>query len=73
MGQSRRIECPHWFWLLLNECYIGEYSVIKPYTVAESATIGREAQIGPFTRLRPGTELSDKTHVGNFCEIKMRV
>jgi len=36
----------------------------------ERARIGRNARVGPFARLRPGADLGERTHVGNFVEIK---
>ena len=36
----------------------------------EGATIANGARVGPFARLRPGAELGEKSHVGNFVEIK---
>lgn len=43
---------------------------ILPMSILDSATVGAGSKIGPFARLRPGAELSEKTHIGNFVEIK---
>lgn len=61
--------------------HIGPNCVIKQATIAkgtrlaafthiEDATVGAESSVGPFARLRPGTKLSEKTHIGNFVELK---
>lgn len=55
---------------VLKNCRIGDDVELKPYSVIEEATIGESAVVGPFSRLRPGTELAERTHVGNFVEIK---
>ncbi|MGL4768150.1 MAG: bifunctional UDP-N-acetylglucosamine diphosphorylase/glucosamine-1-phosphate N-acetyltransferase GlmU [Formosimonas sp.] len=60
---------------------ISPYCVIKNATIAhntqvaafshiDGATIGASAKIGPYARLRPETQLADKTHIGNFVEVK---
>lgn len=60
---------------------IGAYCVIKnatiatgteiaPFTHIVETTIGENSKIGPYARLRPGTTLGNKTHVGNFVELK---
>ncbi|BAW81193.1 UDP-N-acetylglucosamine pyrophosphorylase [Candidatus Nitrosoglobus terrae] len=38
--------------------------------VIEGAIVDTQARIGPFARIRPETVLSEKTHIGNFVEIK---
>ncbi|HSI29004.1 MAG: bifunctional UDP-N-acetylglucosamine diphosphorylase/glucosamine-1-phosphate N-acetyltransferase GlmU [Methylophilus sp.] len=66
---------------LEDSVHIGPNCVIKQATIAkgtklaafthiEDATVGAESSVGPFARLRPGTNLSEKTHIGNFVELK---
>jgi bifunctional UDP-N-acetylglucosamine pyrophosphorylase/glucosamine-1-phosphate N-acetyltransferase len=55
---------------VLRDVTIGSGTEILPMSHLESSTIGDDARIGPFSRLRPGTRLGDRTHVGNFVEMK---
>ncbi|QKV18126.1 bifunctional UDP-N-acetylglucosamine diphosphorylase/glucosamine-1-phosphate N-acetyltransferase GlmU [Oricola thermophila] len=43
---------------------------IRSFSYMEGAVVGENAEIGPFARLRPGARLSEKSKVGNFCEVK---
>ncbi|TCS70711.1 UDP-N-acetylglucosamine pyrophosphorylase /glucosamine-1-phosphate N-acetyltransferase [Sulfuritortus calidifontis] len=43
---------------------------ILPFTHIEGARIGAGSRIGPYARIRPGTELAERTHIGNFVELK---
>jgi bifunctional UDP-N-acetylglucosamine pyrophosphorylase/glucosamine-1-phosphate N-acetyltransferase len=45
-------------------------AIIHAFCHFEGAHIGPNAEVGPFARLRPGAELSEKSKVGNFCEVK---
>ena len=49
---------------------VGDDVEILANSHIEGATIASGARIGPFARLRPGAELGEKSHVGNFVEIK---
>lgn len=60
---------------------VGSHCVLRDVTVAartridafshlHGAQIGEEVQVGPYARLRPGARLADRSHVGNFVEIK---
>jgi bifunctional UDP-N-acetylglucosamine pyrophosphorylase/glucosamine-1-phosphate N-acetyltransferase len=55
---------------VLRSCRIADNVDILPYVVADSSSIGENASVGPFTRLRLNTELAERTHVGNFVEMK---
>ena len=39
-------------------------------SILDNASVGKGSKVGPFARLRPGAVLSEKTHIGNFVEIK---
>jgi bifunctional UDP-N-acetylglucosamine pyrophosphorylase/glucosamine-1-phosphate N-acetyltransferase len=67
--------------ILGDDVHIGAHCVLRDVTVQsgtrieafshlQEAQIGAHAKIGPYARLRPGTVLGDRTHVGNFVEIK---
>lgn len=43
---------------------------IRAFSHLEGASVGVNAEVGPFARLRPGANLSEKSKVGNFCEVK---
>jgi bifunctional UDP-N-acetylglucosamine pyrophosphorylase / glucosamine-1-phosphate N-acetyltransferase len=49
---------------------VGDDVEILANSHIEGATIANGARVGPFARLRPGAELGEKSHVGNFVEIK---
>jgi bifunctional UDP-N-acetylglucosamine pyrophosphorylase / glucosamine-1-phosphate N-acetyltransferase len=49
---------------------VGDDVEILANSHIEGAIISNGARVGPFARLRPGAELGEKSHVGNFVEIK---
>lgn len=55
---------------VLRDVTIGAGTRIEPYSHLDQAVVGVDAKIGPYARLRPGAALADRTHVGNFVEIK---
>lgn len=55
---------------ILRDCHVADDVEILPYVVAEASKIGAGAHIGPFARLRMNAEAGEKTHVGNFVELK---
>jgi bifunctional UDP-N-acetylglucosamine pyrophosphorylase / glucosamine-1-phosphate N-acetyltransferase len=55
---------------VLRNVDVGAGTEVLPYCHLDSTQIGADARIGPFARLRPGTVLGDRTHVGNFVEMK---
>lgn len=55
---------------VIRNAIIGDGVEIKANSVIDGAEIADECVIGPFARLRPGSVLSNKSHVGNFVEIK---
>jgi bifunctional UDP-N-acetylglucosamine pyrophosphorylase/glucosamine-1-phosphate N-acetyltransferase len=55
---------------VLRDVTIGAGTRIEPFSHLDQAVVGADAKIGPYARLRPGAALADRTHVGNFVEIK---
>ena len=55
---------------VLRDVAVGAGTRIEPFSHLDQAVVGAEAKIGPYARLRPGATLADRTHVGNFVEIK---
>ncbi len=55
---------------VLRDVTIGAGTRIEPFSHLDQAVVGVDAKIGPYARLRPGAALADRTHVGNFVEIK---
>ncbi|MFO1520301.1 MAG: bifunctional UDP-N-acetylglucosamine diphosphorylase/glucosamine-1-phosphate N-acetyltransferase GlmU [bacterium] len=47
--------------------------VLKAYSHVEKAVIESQAVVGPFARIRPDSHLLEKSHVGNFVELKKTV
>ena len=42
-------------------------------SVVEDSIVNDRVSIGPFSHLRPGAQVGEKTHIGNFAEIKNSV
>lgn len=55
---------------VLRDVTIGDGSRIDAHSHLHGAQVGRHVQVGPYARLRPGARLADRSHVGNFVEIK---
>jgi bifunctional UDP-N-acetylglucosamine pyrophosphorylase / glucosamine-1-phosphate N-acetyltransferase len=55
---------------VIKQAFIATGTRLAAFTHIENATVGAESSVGPFARLRPGTKLSEKTHIGNFVELK---
>ncbi|SFN54750.1 UDP-N-acetylglucosamine pyrophosphorylase /glucosamine-1-phosphate N-acetyltransferase [Izhakiella capsodis] len=55
---------------VLKNCTIASDSIISPYSIIEDSRLASEVTVGPFARLRPGSDLAEKSHVGNFVELK---
>ena len=55
---------------VLKDVEIADETQVLPFCHFDSAVVGSQARLGPYSRLRPGTTLSDRTHIGNFVEIK---
>lgn len=53
----------------INDCKIGDYTVIKQ-SVASRSEIGSNVQIGPFAHIRPESSIGNEVKIGNFVEIK---
>ncbi len=58
---------------VIRNAQIAKGTQVAPFTHIEGATVGEDAKIGPFARLRPDAVLADRTHIGNFVEIKKTV
>jgi len=55
---------------VLRNTIIGDHVEIKAHSLIDGAEVSNHCIIGPFARIRPGTIISEKTHIGNFVEIK---
>ncbi len=53
----------------LSNAKLGDRVTVRESVVSDT-TVGDDVWIGPFAHLRGETRLGDKTHVGNFVEIK---
>lgn len=58
---------------VLKDVTVGAGTQIDAFSHIQQAVVGSDARIGPYARLRPGAQLGDRTHVGNFVEIKNSV
>jgi bifunctional UDP-N-acetylglucosamine pyrophosphorylase/glucosamine-1-phosphate N-acetyltransferase len=55
---------------VLQDVIIGPGTRIEAYSHLSNAQVGADSRIGPYARIRPGSVLGDRSHVGNFVEIK---
>lgn len=55
---------------ILKDVVIGDDVVIYPFSIIENATIDCNSRVGPFARLRSDVKLKERSHVGNFVELK---
>lgn len=55
---------------VLKNVDVGPDTHIEAYSHLQDAQIGAEARVGPYARVRPGSVLGNRSHVGNFVEIK---
>ncbi len=55
---------------VLQDVLIGPGARIEAFSHLSNAQVGADARIGPYARIRPGSVLGDRSHVGNFVEIK---
>lgn len=55
---------------VIKNSKIADDVTILPMSILDNASVGKGSSVGPFARLRPGAVLGDKTHIGNFVEIK---
>jgi bifunctional UDP-N-acetylglucosamine pyrophosphorylase/glucosamine-1-phosphate N-acetyltransferase len=69
IGQHVRI-CPYCY---VENCTIGDRSVIFPHSVLVNARIEEDVCVGPFARLREGACVRRGAKVGNFVEMKKSV
>jgi len=66
LGDGVRVG-PH---CVLRDVTVEARTRIDAHSHLHGAQIGEEVQIGPYARLRPGARLANRSHVGNFVEIK---
>jgi bifunctional UDP-N-acetylglucosamine pyrophosphorylase/glucosamine-1-phosphate N-acetyltransferase len=58
---------------VLRDVRVGPGTFVEAFSHLQDATVGADARIGPYARLRPGAALADRTHIGNFVEVKNSV
>ncbi len=66
LGDGVRVG-PH---CVLRDVAVAARARIDAHSHLHGAQVGEYAQVGPYARLRPGARLADRSHVGNFVEIK---
>ncbi|AUL48792.1 UDP-N-acetylglucosamine diphosphorylase/glucosamine-1-phosphate N-acetyltransferase [Bordetella trematum] len=69
LGDGVRVG-PH---CVLRDVSVAAGTQIEAYSHLQQAQVGADARIGPYARLRPGARLGERSHVGNFVEIKNAV
>lgn len=69
LGDGVRVG-PH---CVLRDVSVAAGAQIEAYSHLQQAQVGADARIGPYARLRPGARLGERSHVGNFVEIKNAV
>ncbi len=52
---------------------VGDRVTIRNYCVITDSVIADDAVVGPFAHLRPGSEAGEKSHIGNFVELKKTI
>lgn len=55
---------------VLRDCEIADNVTVLPYVVADASSVGAGSFVGPFARLRLNAQLEERTHIGNFVELK---
>jgi len=69
LGDGVRVG-PH---CVLRDVTLGAGTQVEAFSHLSGATVGEQARIGPYARLRPGAALAERTHIGNFVEVKNSV
>ncbi|MFQ1062471.1 bifunctional UDP-N-acetylglucosamine diphosphorylase/glucosamine-1-phosphate N-acetyltransferase GlmU [Bordetella trematum] len=69
LGDGVRVG-PH---CVLRDVSVAAGAQIEAYSHLQQAQVGADSRIGPYARLRPGAQLGERSHVGNFVEIKNAV
>ncbi len=57
----------------LRNAIVAQGARIRPFCHVEDAAVGQQCVLGPYARLRPGAVMEDRSHVGNFVELKKTV
>jgi bifunctional UDP-N-acetylglucosamine pyrophosphorylase/glucosamine-1-phosphate N-acetyltransferase len=52
---------------------VGDRVTIRNYCVVTDSSVADDAVVGPFAHLRPGSEAGEKSHIGNFVELKKTI
>lgn len=55
---------------VLRNCRLADEVTVLPYVIANDSSIGAGAFVGPFSRLRMDAEAGERSHIGNFVELK---
>ncbi len=55
---------------VLRDCEVADGVTVLPYVIADESSIGAGASVGPFSRLRMEAQAGERTHIGNFVELK---
>ena len=66
LGENCRIESN----CVLENCALGNNTVVRPFSHLSGVKVGVNCEIGPHARLRPGTVLAAGVRIGNFVEVK---
>jgi len=71
LGRTRvGSECRIRSYTVVENCTVGDNTILRQSCVLADSSIGNGADIGPFARMRPGCEIGDHVHIGNFVETK---
>ena len=55
---------------VVENCTVGDRTILRQSCVLTSSAIAKGATIGPFAHMRPGCEIGEDVHIGNFVETK---
>jgi len=58
---------------VLQNCKIGDNTIVQPMSIIDQSDIGENNSIGPFARIRPETKTLNQAKIGNFVEVKKSV
>ncbi len=55
---------------IVEDSVLGDRVEVFPFSIVSSSTLDHEAHAGPFARIRMGAHLRERSHIGNFVELK---